>query len=133
MLYELKKSYDGSTQVLLSAFEFIEKSALIVPLRYRHQVNYYECLSSHSKLWPMIVPGQQGDVESTENRAREFRGTVEEDTWVRLGLGLARRGLCIRSIVTPCLWGFKTHIGTAKRHVPWVVGSQMGVMTSNLS
>lgn len=56
ILYELKKSYDGATHVLFSPLEFIEKLASIIPPPYRHQVNYYGCLSSHSNLRPLIVP-----------------------------------------------------------------------------
>ncbi len=55
ILYELKTSYNGATHVMFSPMEFIEKLASIIPLPYKHQVNYYGCLSSHSKLRPEIV------------------------------------------------------------------------------
>ncbi len=38
ILYELKKSYDAATHVLLSTVEFIEKLASIIPHPYRHQL-----------------------------------------------------------------------------------------------
>jgi hypothetical protein len=68
ILYELKKSYDGATHVLLSPLEFIEKLASIIPPPYRHQVNYYGCLSSHSKLRPLIVSGQEADAEPARKK-----------------------------------------------------------------
>jgi hypothetical protein len=68
ILYELKKSFDGATHVLLSPLEFIEKLASIIPPPYRHQVNYYGCLSSHSKLRPLIVSGQQAVAEPAEKK-----------------------------------------------------------------
>jgi len=49
ILYELKNSYDGASHVMFSPIEFIEKLASIIPPPYRHQVNYYGCLSSHIK------------------------------------------------------------------------------------
>ncbi|SMF82370.1 transposase, partial [Pseudobacteriovorax antillogorgiicola] len=55
ILYELKSSYDGATHVMFSPMEFIEKLASMIPPPYKHQVNYYGCLSSHSKLRPKIV------------------------------------------------------------------------------
>ncbi|HET9239414.1 MAG TPA: transposase [Oligoflexus sp.] len=68
ILYELKKSFDGATHVLLSPLEFIEKLAAIIPPPYRHQVNYYGCLSSHSKLRPLIVPRQEIDAGPAEKK-----------------------------------------------------------------
>jgi hypothetical protein len=68
VLYELKKSFDGATHVLLSPLEFIEKLASIIPPPYRHQVNYYGCLSSHSRLRPLIVSGQEDDAEPSEKK-----------------------------------------------------------------
>ncbi len=68
ILYELKKSFDGATHVLLSPLEFIEKLAAIIPPPYRHQVNYYGCLSSHSKLRPLIVPRQEVDAGPAEKK-----------------------------------------------------------------
>lgn len=61
VLYQLKKSYDGATHVLFSSFEFIEKLASIIPPPYKHQVNYYSCLSSRSKLRPLILVGLKTD------------------------------------------------------------------------
>ena len=55
ILYELKSSYDGATHVMFSPMEFIEKLASMIPPPYKHQVNYYGCLSSHSKLRAEIV------------------------------------------------------------------------------
>jgi hypothetical protein len=49
ILYELKNSYDSASHVMFSTIEFIEKLASIIPPPYRHQVNYYGCLSSHIK------------------------------------------------------------------------------------
>ncbi|SMF84508.1 transposase [Pseudobacteriovorax antillogorgiicola] len=69
ILYELKSSYDGATHVMFSPMEFIEKLASMIPPPYKHQVNYYGCLSSHSKLSPKIVGGSvvgscgQGDLQ----------------------------------------------------------------------
>ena len=40
---------------MFSPMEFIEKLASMIPPPYKHQVNYYGCLSSHSKLRPDIV------------------------------------------------------------------------------
>jgi len=68
ILYELKKSFDGATHVPLSPLEFIEKLASIIPPPYRHQVNYYGCLSSHSKLRPLIVPDQQVNAGPAEKK-----------------------------------------------------------------
>ncbi len=48
--------------MLLSPLEFIEKLSSIIPPAYKHQVNYYGCLSSHSKLRALVVGGAwQGD------------------------------------------------------------------------
>ena len=55
ILYALKSSYDGATHVMFSPMELIEKLASIIPPPYKHQVNYYGCLSSHSKLRAEIV------------------------------------------------------------------------------
>jgi hypothetical protein len=55
VLYELKKSYNGAMHVLFSPMEFIEKLASIVPPVYKHQVNYYGCLSSNSHVRPLII------------------------------------------------------------------------------
>ena len=86
ILYELKKSFDGATHVLLSPLEFIEKLAAIIPPPYRHQVNYYGCLSSHSKLRPLIVQRQEIDAGLTEKKPTSGvpleelpRGGLEEE------------------------------------------------------
>ena len=36
----------------------MEKLSAIIPPPYKHQVNYYGCLSSHSNLRPLIIPRQ---------------------------------------------------------------------------
>ncbi len=61
ILYELKNSYDGATHVMFSPMEFIEELASIIPPAYKHQVNYYGCLSSHSKLRPAIIVSIRDD------------------------------------------------------------------------
>jgi hypothetical protein len=74
---ELKKSFDGATHALLSPLEFIEKLASIIPPPYRHQVNYYGCLSSHSKLRPLIVRDQQ--VNSGPAEKKPSKGVLLEE------------------------------------------------------
>ena len=58
ILYRLKNSYDGSSHILLSPLELLEKLAAIIPPARKHQVTYYGCLSSHHKLRPLIIPSQ---------------------------------------------------------------------------
>ncbi|RYZ91249.1 MAG: hypothetical protein EOP04_01075 [Proteobacteria bacterium] len=73
ILSELKKSFDSATHVLLSPLEFVEKLASIIPPPYRHQVNYYGCLSSHSKIRPLIVLSPAVDVGPRKSSAvRDF-------------------------------------------------------------
>ncbi len=57
-----------ATHGLLSPLEFIEKLAAIIPPPYRHQVNSYGCLSSHSKLTPLIVHRQEVDAGPAEKK-----------------------------------------------------------------
>lgn len=81
ILYELKSSYDGATHVMFSAIEFIEKLASIIPPSYRHQVNYYGCLSSHNKLRPKIVGSlarESTNDASSQQECQNHVGIVEE-------------------------------------------------------
>ena len=57
--YQLKNKWkDGTTHILLSPIEFIEKLAALVPLPRLHLVRYFGVLSSHSKLRKDIIPGK---------------------------------------------------------------------------
>jgi len=81
ILYELKSSYDGATHVMFSPMEFIEKLASMIPPPYKHQVNYYGCLSSHSKLRPKIVSSLARDATngaSSQQECENHVGVVEE-------------------------------------------------------
>jgi hypothetical protein len=78
VLYELKKSYDGATHALFSPQEFIEKLASIIPPVFKHQVNYYGCLSSHHKMRPLIVKAQAFPETPAINAAESTLGLPEE-------------------------------------------------------
>jgi len=81
ILYELKNSYDGASHVMFSPIEFIEKLASIIPPPYRHQVNYYGCLSSHNKLRPKIVRSlaeESNNEASSQRECQNHVGVVEE-------------------------------------------------------
>lgn len=78
ILYELKKSYDGATHALFSPQEFIEKLASIIPPAFKHQVNYYGCLSSHHKMRPLIIKAQPFLETPAVNAAESTVGLPEE-------------------------------------------------------
>lgn len=116
ILYELKKSFDGATHVLLSPLEFVEKLASIIPPPYRHQVNYYGCLSSHSKIRPLIVLSPAVDVGPEEKKSSpgvlldERLGASQEEKaekpstyipWAEL----LKRTFAIDLTVCPCCGG----------------------------
>ncbi|NRA63235.1 MAG: transposase [Pseudobacteriovorax sp.] len=73
ILYELKSSYDGATHVMFSPMEFIEKLASMIPPPYKHQVNYYGCLSSHSKLRQEIVGCSVAEPSGQDDSLQESR------------------------------------------------------------
>ena len=81
--YELKSSYDGATHVMFSPMEFIEKLTSMIPPPYKHQVNYYGCLSSHSKLRPEIVgcsvAGSYGQGDLQQECQNDGEVEVESD------------------------------------------------------
>jgi hypothetical protein len=78
ILYELKNNYDGASHVLLSPMELMEKLSAIVPPPYKHQVNYYGCLSSHSNLRPLIVPGESAANKDETAAKKESPPTDEK-------------------------------------------------------
>ena len=112
ILYELKTSYDGATHVLLSPLEFIEKLSSIIPPSYKHQVNYYGCLSSHSKLRALVL-GAHGeelceddvlprqDVEGNIQAGLEQKKKSKYIPWAEL----LKRTFGIDLTVCPCCQG----------------------------
>ncbi len=73
--YELKSSYDGATHVMFSPMKFIEKLASMIPTPYKHQVNYYGCLSSHSKLRAEIVGSPTAESSQQDDLLPEGQNT----------------------------------------------------------
>ena len=55
--YRLKKPYtDGTTHLIFSPLEFMEKLAALVPRPRGHLVRYHGCLGPHAKIRSLIVP-----------------------------------------------------------------------------
>ncbi|SMF27667.1 Putative transposase [Pseudobacteriovorax antillogorgiicola] len=79
ILYKLKSSYDGATHVMFSPMEFIEKLASMIPPPYKHQVNYYGCLSSHSKLRAEIVGSLAVEFCGQDYLQQEFQNDGEAE------------------------------------------------------
>ena len=84
ILYKLKYSGDGATHALFSPIELLEKISAIIPPPWRHQVNYYGCLSSHSRLRPLVVSSSvplqpNSKMSSPEKRGQDQVGCHVED------------------------------------------------------
>lgn len=64
--YRLKQAWsDGTSHVVLTGLELIEKLVALVPPPRAHQIIYFGVLSSHARLRPLVVPSRsalpQGD------------------------------------------------------------------------
>lgn len=60
ILYQLKKKYkDGTTHLLFSPLEFLEKLSALVPPPRIHLTRFHGCLGPHSKIRSLIVPRPQ--------------------------------------------------------------------------
>ncbi len=113
ILYELKSSYDGATHVMFSPMEFIEKLASMIPLPYKHQVNYYGCLSSHSNLRPEIVGSSVAGSTGQDDSLQEGRNSDGVEIESEDGLApryipwaeLLKRTFGIDLTVCPCCGG----------------------------
>ncbi len=84
VLYKLKNSYDDASHILLSPLELLEKISGIIPPPKRHQITYYGCLSSHSRIRPLIVPSKRDEPGKKESDAKlpstaENEGTDSRD------------------------------------------------------
>ena len=113
ILYELKSSYDGATHVMFSPMGFIEKLASMIPPPYKHQVNYYGCLSSHSKLRPEIVGCSAAESNGQDDSLQEGRYSDGVEVESEDGLApryipwaeLLKRTFGIDLTVCPCCGG----------------------------
>jgi hypothetical protein len=65
--YELKSPWsDGTTAVLFSKLEFLEKLASLVPYPHKNLIVYFGCLAPHHKIRSQIVPISKDDEDSEE-------------------------------------------------------------------
>jgi hypothetical protein len=88
--YKLKNPYqDGTTHVIFTPIEFLEKLAALVPKPRAHLVRYAGVFSRHSALRPMIIPKKLRQSQESENslsgEAVEKKVPSEQSkNWARL-------------------------------------------------
>jgi hypothetical protein len=81
------KYYDGTSHLLFSGLEFIEKLAALVPPPRIHLTGFFGCLAPHAKIRSLIVPKKEepptpataASVETTEKSKRS-----KQKTWAEL-------------------------------------------------
>lgn len=81
--YCLKKPYsDGTTHLIFSPLEFIEKLVALVAKPRAHLVRYHGCLAPHSKLRKLILPNSPDmDIKQETKEAREIKPRRKYYSW----------------------------------------------------
>lgn len=83
LIYKLKKSFsDGTTHVLFSPMELMEKLAAIIPQPKIHLVRYHGVLAPHAALREHVVPKKEELTTTTETEKKE--SSSKRISWARL-------------------------------------------------
>ena len=85
MLFKLKRTWsDGTTHLVFTPMELIEKLAVLVPPPHKHLVTYHGVLSSAAAWRKEIVPGGQGAASQAEPQPDEVQPELPEQRPRRL-------------------------------------------------
>jgi len=72
IILKLKTKYsDGTSHLLFSGLEFVEKLAALVPPPRIHLARYFGCLAPHAKIRSQIVPQKPDSVHETAAEGRQ--------------------------------------------------------------
>lgn len=88
--YKLKNPYqDGTTHVIFTPIEFLEKLAALIPKPRAHLVRYAGVFSRHSSLRPLIVPKKLREAKESEGTAsgeppEKKAPSAQSKTWAQL-------------------------------------------------
>ena len=83
-LFKLKSQWsDGTSYIILSGHELLEKLAAIVPPPRAHTTRYHGLLAPHSKLRAQIVPAENNGNTPSEER-KKTGSTKYRLTWAAL-------------------------------------------------
>ena len=87
--YKLKNPYqDGTTHVIFTPIEFLEKLAALVPKPRAHLVRYAGVFSRHSSLRPLIVPKKLREAKENQDNTSEVTTkkapSEQSKSWAKL-------------------------------------------------
>ncbi len=79
IILRLKTPYtDGTSHLLFSGLEFVEKLAVLIPPARVHLTRFFGCLAPHAKLMPQPALGHDAPDRQLHQRTRRERGGVAD-------------------------------------------------------
>jgi len=85
LLYKLKRAWsDGSTAILLSPQELLEKISALVPAAHFHMVRYTGIFSSHSKWRPQIIVRPEVKKGFRKTEGDDGKQLAKNSKWAQL-------------------------------------------------
>jgi len=85
VIYRLKKSYtDGTTHVLFSPMELVEKLVALVPRPNVHLVRYHGVLGPHAKIRAQVVPKPEVEATPLPDESEKSGSSAKRISWARL-------------------------------------------------
>jgi hypothetical protein len=86
IVLRLKTQYsDGTSHLLFSGLEFVEKLAALIPPPRIHLTRFFGCLAPHAKIRSQIVPKKEQDSEQTQAAAAGTQTQATPDRKRRSG------------------------------------------------
>ncbi len=83
VVLQLKSAYrDGTTHIVMSPLEFMQRLAALVPRPRLHLIRFHGALAPHAKLRAAIVPGPPEN--TSEHTAGHAHGAPARMSWARL-------------------------------------------------